>query len=107
MTLPRDAHSLPRRRWLFGATALPAALLLPGCGSSPEVGSCLGPNEEVPEPEPARVPRGARVRYPQTRAGRYFENETPVVSPDGTLIATCEAPDRYQLDLADTHGVLL
>ncbi|MEO2096498.1 MAG: hypothetical protein ABGX90_05055, partial [Brachybacterium sp.] len=61
MTLPHDVHSLPRRRWLLGAAALPAALLLPGCGSSPEVGSCLGPDEEVPEPEPPRRPRGARA----------------------------------------------
>lgn len=107
MTLPRHAHSLPRRRWLLGAAALPAALLLPGCGGSPEVGSCLGPDEEVPEPEPPRRPRGARVRPKMPSSEHYFEDQTPVVSPDGTLIAACEAPDRYQLDLADTHGVLL
>ena len=107
MTLPHDVHSLPRRRWLLGAAALPAALLLPGCGSSPEVGSCLGPDEEVPEPEPPRRPRGARARIVPPSEEHYFEIQTPVVSPDGALIAACEAPDRYQLDLADTHGVLL
>ena len=107
MTLSSNRLALPRRRWLLGAAALPAALLLPGCGSSPEVGSCLGPDEEVPEPEPPRLPRGARVRPKMPREGRYFEDQSPAVSPDGTLIAACEAPDRYQLDLADTHGVLL
>lgn len=107
MTLPGDTHRLPRRRWLLGAAALPAALLLPGCGSSPEVGSCLGPDEEVPEPEPARLPRGARVRREEPAKDHYFEIQAPVVSPDGTLIAACEAPDRYHLDLAETHGVLL
>lgn len=107
MTLPHDVHSLPRRRWLLGAAAVPAALLLPGCGSSPEVGSCLGPDEEVPEPEPPRRPRGARARIAPPSEEHYFEIQTPVVSPDGTLIAACEAPDRSQLDLADTHGVLL
>lgn len=107
MILSRDRLALPRRRWLLGVAALPAALLLPGCGSSPEVGSCLGPDEEVPEPEPPRLPRGARVRPKMPREGRYFEDQSPAVSPDGTLIAVCEAPDRSQLDLADTHGVLL
>jgi len=107
MTLPCDAHGLPRRRWLLGAAALPAALLLPGCGTGPETGSCLGPDEEVPEPEPPRQPRGARVRPQEPSANRFFEDQGPVVSPDGTLIAACEAPDRYRLDLADTHGVLL
>ena len=107
MILSRRRLALPRRRWLLGAAALPAALLLPSCGSSPEVGSCLGPDEEVPEPEPPRLPRGARVRPKMPREGRYFEDQSPAVSPDGTLIAACEAPDRYQLDLADTHGVLL
>lgn len=106
MMFSAESHTLPRRRWLLGAAALPAALL-PGCGSSPKVGSCLGPDEEVPEPEPRRLPRGARALYPQPRAGHYFEDQSPVVSPDGTLIAACEAPDRSQLDLADTHGVLL
>src|SRR5690606_25246116 len=49
----------------------------------------------------------SRVRPKMPREGRYFEDQSPAVSPDGTLIAACEAPDRYQLDLADTHGVLL
>ena len=70
MILSRDRLALPRRRWLLGVAALPAALLLPGCGSSPEVGSCLGPDEEVPEPEPPRLPRGARVRPKMPREGR-------------------------------------
>ena len=96
MILSRDRLALPRRRWLLGAAALPAALLLPGCGSSPEVGSCLGPDEEVPEPEPPRRPRGARARIAPPSEEHYFEIQTPVVSPDGTLIAACEAPDRSQ-----------
>jgi len=87
MILSSNRLALPRRRWLLGAAALPAALLLPGCGSSPEVGSCLGPDEEVPEPEPPRLPRGARVRPKMPREGRYFEDQSPAVSPDGTLIA--------------------
>ena len=107
MTLPPAPCAVPRRRWLLGAAALPAALLLPGCGTGHETGSCLGPDEEVPEPKPPRVPRGARVRRAEPSAEHYVEIQTPVVSPDGSLIAAVEAPDRYHLDLADTHGVLL
>lgn len=107
MTLPS------RRRLLLGASALPAALLLPGCGRlpflGPEPSSCLGPDEELPEFEDngRKVPPGARVTPYEPSPQRWFNDAGLAVSPDGALIAAAEHPDRSMLGLTDGQGVLL
>jgi WD40 repeat protein len=102
-----------RRRVLLGASALPAALLLPGCGRlpflGPEPGSCLSPEEELPEFDDGGrgIPAGGRGRLHQPSPSRWFNDAGLAVSPDGALIAAAEHPDRSQLDLADSYGVVL
>lgn len=106
-------HRTSRRRVLLGASALPAALLLPGCGGLPFLGtepsSCLSPEEELPEFEDGGrgMPRGARGRQREPASFRWFNDAGLAVSPDGALIAAAEHPDRSQLDLADSYGVVL
>lgn len=102
-----------RRHALLGASALSAALLLPGCGRLPFLGpapsSCLGPEEELPEFEDggSRVPPGARVTPYEPSPSRWFNDAGLAVSPDGALIAAAEHPDRSMLGLTDVQGVLL
>ena len=99
-----------RRHALLGASALSAALLLPGCGRLPFLGpapsSCLGPEEELPEFEDggSRVPPGARVTRYQPSPQRWFNDAGLAVSPDGALIAAAEHPDRSMLGLTDVQG---
>ena len=105
--------ALPRRRWLLGASALPAALMLPGCGSIPflgarhEPGSCLPPSEELPDEVHKTRPEGIRGRFMEPSAHKRFLPAGLAVSPDGTLLAACESYDRWALDLADSYGVIL
>src|SRR5699024_8152634 len=102
-----------RRHALLGASALSAALLLPGCGRLPFLGpapsSCLGPEEELPEFEDggSRVPPRARVTPYEPSPSRWFNDAGLAVSPDGALIAAAEHPDRSMLGLTDVQGVLL
>lgn len=104
---------LPRRRWLLGAAALPAALMLSGCDagipflSRPEPGSCLPGSEEIPEEDLESVPSGITPGGAERSADRRFSDSGFAVSPDGTLIAACETSDRFFLDLADAFGVIL
>lgn len=104
---------LPRRRWLLGAAALPAALTLPACGNgipfsgTPEPGSCLSPSEDIPEDERETLPDGARGRRAQPSRDNWFLTSGFAVSPDGTMLAACEYPDRYQLGLAESYGVII
>lgn len=105
--------AFPRRRWLLGASALSAALLLPGCGSIPflgrrhEPGSCLPPSEEIPDEVHETVPDGVRAGVTEPSPDRRFLTSGFAVSPDGTLLAACESYDRWALDLADTYGLIL
>ncbi|MGO2557983.1 WD40 repeat domain-containing protein [Brachybacterium sp.] len=104
---------LPRRRWMLGAAALPAALMLSGCDAGipflewHEPGSCLPPSEEIPEEALERIPPGLYPHPAERSADRRFSDSGFAVSPDGTLIAACETYDRYSLDLADAFGVIL
>lgn len=100
MILSRDRLALPRRRWLLSAAALPAALLLPGCARRPGgVGSLQAGRAGA---RAGAAPPAAGRRADRATSGGTTSIQTPVVSPDGTLIAACEAPDRSQLDLAGT-----
>lgn len=107
------ARGLPRRRWLLGAAALPAALLLAGCdGGLPilrrhDPGSCLTASEEIPEEAREAVPPGMTPSPAEPSADRRFTSSAFAVSPDGSLLAACESYDRVALDLADSYGVIL
>lgn len=107
------AAGLPRRRWLLGAAALPAALLLPGCDAGipflrrHDPGSCLPGSEEIPEEALENTPPGIYPGPIEPSADRRFSDSGFAVSPDGTLLAACETFDRYALDLADDFGVIL
>lgn len=107
--------SLPRRHWLLGASALPAALLLSGCdgidlpflGRSPEPGSCLGPSEELPEEVHRTIPDGMQVDPGPADPEVRFVSRSLALSPDGSLLAACETSTRHRMDLADAYGVIL
>lgn len=104
---------IPRRRWLLGASALPAALMLAGCtdGGLPflgrDPGSCLGPSEELPEEVHDTVPEGVMVDPAPPDPETRFRSSTLAISPDGSMLAACESYDRTRLELADSYGVIL
>lgn len=107
------ATDLPRRRWLLGAAALPAALVLPGCtGGLPmpprhDPGACLPGSEELPEEVFDIIPPGINPSpYVPTEEMR-FDLSGLAVSSDGRWIAACEAHDRVSLGLAEFAGVVL
>lgn len=104
---------LPRRRWLIGAAALPAALMLPGCTDGipflrrHDPGSCLPGSEELPEEVFDIVPPGIVPGPYVPSEDVRFDLSGLAVSSDGRWIAACEAHDRVSLDLADFAGVVL
>lgn len=106
----------PSRRMLLGASVMPAALALAGCGrldgipflgGSRDPGSCLGPSEELPEEVHDTIPDGVIVDPAPPEPDTRFRSSTLAISPDGSMLAACETYDRVRLELADSSGVIL
>lgn len=108
-------NPIPRRQCLLGTAALPAALMLTGCmegglpflGGSRAPGSCLDASQELPEEVLDTVPEGVIVTPARPDPDTWFSPSGFALSPDGSMLAACEAPDRVQLDLADSRGTVL
>lgn len=104
-----------RRRWLLGASALPAALMLPGCtggglpflGGGRDPGKCLGPSEELPDEVHETVPEGLLVDPAPYDQDSRFLSSSLSISPDGSKLAASETSDQVHLELADSYGIIL
>lgn len=108
-------NPIPRRHWLLGTAALPAALMLTGCtegglpflGGSRAPGSCLDASQELPEEVLDTVPEGVVLSPVSPDPDTWFSSSGFALSPDGSMLAACEASDRFLLELADSFGIVL